>query len=195
MTVIILTSHVIISTSHIHDLVCHHFDFLCHNYYYQSMFFFQCELHRNRVNSIEIIFTTQVSSDQYVSVSLTYWLSSISCRALISLRAWFGIPSSSFRKATFFKATVSPVWKHQQIKQCRSMPVVRNRVIVLYTGWMQVYTVLPRCVWLWKQFRELLPQSDPEYCTDPFYYWTTSRLAKQKCILVFHSHTGKYSAT
>lgn len=40
---------------------------------------------------------------------LTYWLSSISCRALISLRAWLGIPSSSLRKATFFKATVSPV--------------------------------------------------------------------------------------
>lgn len=40
---------------------------------------------------------------------LTCWFSSISCKALISLRAWLGIPSSSLRRATFFRATVSPV--------------------------------------------------------------------------------------
>ena len=42
---------------------------------------------------------------------LTCWLSSISCRALISLRAWLGMPSSSLLRATFFRATVSPVWQ------------------------------------------------------------------------------------
>lgn len=59
----------------------------------------------------DLDFTKQNFVDLQWSVSLTYWLSSISCRALISRRAWFGIPSSSLRRATFFKATVSPVWK------------------------------------------------------------------------------------
>lgn len=37
-------------------------------------------------------------------------LSSISCRARISLRTWLGMPSSSRLRDTFFSATVSPVW-------------------------------------------------------------------------------------
>lgn len=49
-------------------------------------------------------------------------LSSISCRALISLRAWFGMPSSSLLRDTFFSATVSPVWhKTTYTQSCQEM--------------------------------------------------------------------------
>lgn len=55
-------------------------------------------------------------------VVLTWGLSSISRRALISRRVWGGTPSSGRRRGTFFRATVSPVWGGggQEMTSCSS---------------------------------------------------------------------------
>lgn len=57
---------------------------------------------------------------------LTCGLSSISCRAFISLSAWLGMPSSSLLRATFFRATVSPVYRraHTLALQTRCSPQI-----------------------------------------------------------------------
>lgn len=53
----------------------------------------------------------QIAAGTFRSQTPTCSLSSISCRALISLNAWLGMPSSSLLRDTFFSATVSPVWR------------------------------------------------------------------------------------